>query len=150
MTETILIEKVCKVCNRVLKESKRSHALYCGKRCKNKAVTLRKDKKTKSIAEQFITDRFADQIKNSLEFYKWSLNKLMIQYESKKISLIQYAELHQELQKVAQEMYKNEMEIAIIKQCAEQSTSNASSYSDGYKKGWDDSKKEIMNNYLKL
>ena len=27
-------------------------------------------------------------------------------------------------------------EIAIIKQCAEQSTSNASSYSDGYNKGY--------------
>ena len=36
------IQKVCKVCNKFLKDTKRSSALYCGKRCKNKAVTLRK------------------------------------------------------------------------------------------------------------
>ena len=36
----------------------------------------------------------------------------------------------------AREMYKDEMEAAIIKQCAEQSTSNASAYSDGYSEGY--------------
>lgn len=36
------IQKVCRVCNKFLKDTKRSNALYCGKRCKNKAVTLRK------------------------------------------------------------------------------------------------------------
>lgn len=34
---------VCKVCNKFLNEGKRSNAVYCGKRCKNKAVTLRKE-----------------------------------------------------------------------------------------------------------
>jgi hypothetical protein len=37
------IQKVCRVCNKFLKDTKRSNAIYCGKRCKNKAVTLRKN-----------------------------------------------------------------------------------------------------------
>jgi len=37
------IQRVCRVCNKFLKDTKRSNALYCGKRCKNKAVTLRKN-----------------------------------------------------------------------------------------------------------
>ena len=35
-------QKVCRVCNKFLKETKRSKALYCGKICKNKALALRK------------------------------------------------------------------------------------------------------------
>lgn len=35
-------QKVCRVCNKFLKETKRSNALYCGKSCKNKALALRK------------------------------------------------------------------------------------------------------------
>lgn len=35
-------QKVCRVCNKFLKETKRSNALYCSKSCKNKAITLRK------------------------------------------------------------------------------------------------------------
>ena len=35
-------QKVCRVCNKFIKETKRSNALYCGKSCKNKALTLRK------------------------------------------------------------------------------------------------------------
>jgi len=37
------IQRVCRVCNKFLKDTKRSNALYCGKRCKNKAITLRKN-----------------------------------------------------------------------------------------------------------
>lgn len=37
------IQKVCRVCNKFLKDTKRSSAIYCGKRCKNKAVTLRRN-----------------------------------------------------------------------------------------------------------
>lgn len=37
-----MVSKVCRVCNKYLKDTKRSNALYCGKRCKNKAITLRK------------------------------------------------------------------------------------------------------------
>ena len=36
-------QKVCRVCNKFLKETKRSNALYCGKSCKNKAITLRRN-----------------------------------------------------------------------------------------------------------
>jgi hypothetical protein len=35
-------QKVCRVCNKFLKVTKRSNALYCGKSCKNKALALRK------------------------------------------------------------------------------------------------------------
>lgn len=37
------LSKVCRVCNKFLKDTKRSSALYCGKSCKNKAVTLRRN-----------------------------------------------------------------------------------------------------------
>jgi len=37
------LSKVCRVCNKFLKDTKRSSALYCGKTCKNKAVTLRRN-----------------------------------------------------------------------------------------------------------
>jgi len=36
----------------------------------------------------------------------------------------------------AKEMYNDEMEAVIIKHCAEIGTSNASSYSEGYKEGY--------------
>ena len=36
----------------------------------------------------------------------------------------------------AEAMYKDAIELAIIKQCAEQSTSEASKYADGYKEGY--------------
>ena len=36
----------------------------------------------------------------------------------------------------AKEMYQDEIEAAIIKDCATESTSAASSYSDGYKQGY--------------
>ena len=42
-TFSMTIQRVCRVCNKFLKDTKRSNALYCGKRCKNKAVTLRKN-----------------------------------------------------------------------------------------------------------
>jgi hypothetical protein len=36
----------------------------------------------------------------------------------------------------AEAMYKDAIELAIIKQCAEQSTSEASKYAQGYKEGY--------------
>ena len=36
----------------------------------------------------------------------------------------------------AEAMYKDAIELSIIKQCAEQSTSEASKYADGYKEGY--------------
>jgi hypothetical protein len=41
-----------------------------------------------------------------------------------------------ELKVQAKEMEKEQMELAIIKQCAEQSTSDASKYAEGYKEGY--------------
>jgi len=43
---------------------------------------------------------------------------------------------HEILLEQAKEMYKDEMEAAIIKQCAEQSTSEASKYAEGYSEGY--------------
>jgi hypothetical protein len=43
---------------------------------------------------------------------------------------------YMELKVQAQEMEKEQKELAIIKQCAEQSTSEASSYADGYSEGY--------------
>ena len=88
------------------------------------------------MSHEFCIDRFADQIKNSLQFYRWSLNKLMIQYESREITLMDYSDAHQEIIIKAEEMYKDEIEAVIINQCAEHSTSNASAYSEGYNKGF--------------
>jgi len=43
---------------------------------------------------------------------------------------------HEILLEQAKEMYKDQMEAAIIKQCAEQSTSEANKYAEGYKEGY--------------
>ena len=89
------------------------------------------------MSNEFCIDRFPDQIKNVITFYRWSLNKLLIQYETREITLIEYADLHQELENKAEEMYKDEIEAIIINQCAEQSTSEASKYAEGYKEGYE-------------
>ena len=44
---------------------------------------------------------------------------------------------HEILLEQAKEMYQDEIEAAIIKQCAEQSTSEASKYAEGYKEGYE-------------
>jgi len=43
---------------------------------------------------------------------------------------------HEILLEQAREMYQDEIEAAIIKQCAEESTSKASSYAEGYTAGY--------------
>jgi len=43
---------------------------------------------------------------------------------------------YMELKVQAREMYQDEIEAAIIKQCAEESTSAASSYAEGYTAGY--------------
>ena len=96
------------------------------------------------MSQEFCVDRFPDQMTNVITYYRWSLNKLLIQYETREITLIDYADLHQELENKAQRRYEDEIRAAyedgkesvIIKQCAEESTSNASSYSDGYSEGY--------------
>jgi hypothetical protein len=46
-----------------------------------------------------------------------------------------YAELFTEIEEL-KEMYKDEMEVLIIKEIVEASTSRASSYADGYSEGY--------------
>ena len=114
MTKTISTERVCSICNKLLKVTKRSNALYCGKRCKNKAFTIRKHQKIEVMSQEFCIDRFAHQIKTSLEFYRWSLNKLMIQYESRELSLMDYSDAHQEIIRKADLMHEKEITEALI------------------------------------
>jgi hypothetical protein len=96
------------------------------------------------MSQEFCIDKFPNRAKNAIIFYRWSLNKLMIQYETREISLIEYGDLHQELSNKVQRMYEDEIRAAyqdgkesvIIKECAEQSTSEASKYAEGYKEGY--------------
>ena len=96
------------------------------------------------MSQEFCIDRFPNQAKNAIIFYRWSLNKLMIQYETREISLIEYGDLHQELSNKVERMYEDEIRAAyqdgkesvIIKECATQSTSEASKYAEGYKEGY--------------
>ena len=61
------------------------------------------------MEKEFCIDRFPDQFKTSIRFYIWSLNKLMIQYETREMSLIDYSDAHQELIKKAEEMEKDQI-----------------------------------------
>jgi hypothetical protein len=81
------------------------------------------------MEKEFCIDRFPDQVKTSIRFYIWSLNKLLIQYETGEISLIDYTNAHEELIKKSEEMYQDEIEAAIIKNCATDSTSAAHNFS---------------------
>jgi len=81
------------------------------------------------MEKEFCIDRFPDQVKTSIRFYIWSLNKLLIQYETREISLIDYSNAHEELIKKSEEMYQDEIEAAIIKNCATDSTSAAHKFS---------------------
>ena len=46
--------------------------------------------------------------------------------------------------------YCDGYEFALINECAEKSTSEASSYSDGYKNGWEDCKTEINKKAIEI
>lgn len=73
---------------------------------------------------------------NSLEWYKKELNSLMIQYETKKITILEFSDRYRDIECIAQELYQDDIKSAIIKDCATESTSAASSYADGYKEGY--------------
>jgi len=73
---------------------------------------------------------------SSIDWYKKELNSLMIQYETKEITILEFSDKYYEIGCIAQEMYKDDIESAIIKDCATESTSAASSYADGYKEGY--------------
>jgi hypothetical protein len=73
---------------------------------------------------------------NSIDWYKKELNSLMIQYETKEITILEFSDKYHEIGCIAQELHKDDIESAIIKDCATESTSAASSYSEGYKEGY--------------
>ena len=69
----------------------------------------------------------------------WFIEKL-IEHQIIKVNLTSYSDKvkykHEILLDQAREMYQDEIEAAIIKQCAEESTSAASSYAEGYTAGY--------------
>jgi hypothetical protein len=62
---------------------------------------------------------------NSIDWYKKELNALMIQYETKEITILEFSDKYHEIGCIAQELHKDDIESAIIKDCAEESTSAA-------------------------
>ena len=73
---------------------------------------------------------------NSLQFYITERDELEIKSRYLEIKPDQYRKQLIALENKAREMYQDEIEAAIIKNCATESTSAASSYSDGYKQGY--------------
>ena len=73
---------------------------------------------------------------NSIDWYEKELNALMIQYETKEITILEFSDKYHEIRCIAQELHKDDIEAAIIKDCATESTSAASSYAEGYKEGY--------------
>jgi hypothetical protein len=69
----------------------------------------------------------------------WFFEKLT-EHQIIKVNLTTYVDKvqykHEILLEQAREMYQDEIEAAIIKQCAEESTSAASSYAEGYTAGY--------------
>jgi hypothetical protein len=73
---------------------------------------------------------------NSLKFYITERNELEIKSRYLEIKPDKYGKQLIALENKAREMYQDEIEAAIINDCATQSTSAASSYADGYKEGY--------------
>jgi flagellar biosynthesis/type III secretory pathway protein FliH len=72
----------------------------------------------------------------AVEWFSVRRDVLEIEVRLGKLSPIEYAEELTKAEQQAKEMEKDEMESVIIKQCAEQSTSEASKYAEGYKEGY--------------
>jgi hypothetical protein len=72
---------------------------------------------------------------NSLQFYMTERHELEIKSRYLEIKPDQYRKQLIALEKKAEEMYQDEIEAAIIKNCATESTSAASSYGNGYEQG---------------
>jgi hypothetical protein len=75
-------QKVCRVCNKFLKDTKRSNALYCGKSCKNKALALRKSESvlnSPQIAKTITPDNPLYDAPNLYELIK-KQNEIKLQY----------------------------------------------------------------------
>ena len=72
----------------------------------------------------------------AVEWYIIQRDELEIKSRYLEIKPDKYGKELIALEKKAREMYQDEIEAAIIKDCAERSTFEASSYSDGYKQGY--------------
>jgi hypothetical protein len=73
---------------------------------------------------------------NSLQFYITERNELEIKSRYLEIKPDKYAKELIALDSKAREMYQDEIEAAIIKNCATESTSEASQYASGYSNGY--------------
>jgi hypothetical protein len=73
---------------------------------------------------------------NPIDWLSNQFYELFEQYSEGNFDRITFNELMLALTYKAREMYQDKMEAAIIKQCAEQSTSEASKYAEGYKEGY--------------
>jgi hypothetical protein len=73
---------------------------------------------------------------NPIDWLSNQFYELFEQYSEGNFDRITFNELMLALTYKAREMYQDKMEAAIIKQCAEQSTSDASKYAEGYKEGY--------------
>jgi len=74
--------------------------------------------------------------KTAVEWYIIQRDELEIKSRYLEIKPDQYGKQLIALGNKAREMYQDEIEAAIIKDCAERSTFEASSYSEGYKQGY--------------
>lgn len=73
---------------------------------------------------------------NSLQFYITKRHDLQIKSRTGEILPDQYGLELIALENKAREMYQDEIEAAIIKDCATESTSEASQYASGYSSGY--------------
>jgi len=129
------LSKVCIICNRFLKETKRSHSLYCGKICKNKAFALRKDKSvlnTPQIAKTITPEHPLYDAPNLYELIKkandiqlqfveiksdyehaWKMDKL--KDETRKLELAESSRKQENIDKLGLFFFTNIIEPIIIK-----------------------------------
>ena len=73
---------------------------------------------------------------NPINWLSNQFYELLEQYSEGNFDRITFNELMLEATYKAKEMYKDEIEAVIINQCAERSTENASTYSEGYTQGY--------------
>jgi hypothetical protein len=72
----------------------------------------------------------------AVDWYAKQIEILHYDYFTEHISKDEKNQRLKQLKEQAKEIEKDQMEAAIIKQCAEQSTSEASKYAEGYKEGY--------------
>jgi len=92
---------------------------------------------TSQTLNKFLNDkRMKNNKQTSIDWFfdQLVLNRIIIINVTSYGDKVKYK--HEILLDQAREMYQDEIEAAIIKQCAEESTSKASSYAEGYKEGY--------------